>query len=367
MSASQNAAYLTAATALGEKAIKEVMEHAYQAETCTDTWSIARVVDGVPVSFIIVDPHRQMDFPEGALQYAFIRDVATRKDRRREGHFRGLMTHVFARLKAAGIPVVVTHGRYALYRRFGFEVFTHHSGIFITPSAIERALGHPQRQKHEEITKNLTITESPHILEDLLLISNVEANTYKEAKAALLTAATLARARDKENILFEHPHAPSYGSHYPPHTTCETPFTIVARACGARICVQGADPEGDVIPDADWIKVLDTPRFLREALKCRRSQTASAEGKIVLDTEVGTVMLASKNGTLRASDKIDPGARIVKLPSSALAQLVTGYQKAEVLQILHNLSLPDNALRLLNAWFPRQWRFSRNESWTYKA
>ncbi len=363
----QNTEYLTAATAPGREAIAEVMEHAYQAEMRADTWSIARVVDGVPVSFITVDPHRQMTFPQGMLRYAFICDVATREERRREGHFRGLMSHTFTRLRVAGIPTVVTHGRYPLYRRFGFEVFTHHSGIFITPSAIERALGNPQRQEHEETTKHLTIAESPHILEDLLLISNVKANTYKEAKAALLAAAARARARDKERILFEHPPAPSYGSHYPPHTTCETPFTVIARACGARICVQGADPEGDVIPDADWIKVLDTPRFLREALKCRRSQTSSAEGKIVLDTEVGTVMLESKNGTLRASDKIDPDTHIVKLPSSALAQLVTGYQEAGVLQILHNLSLPDSAIILLNAWFPRQWRFSRNESWTYKA
>ncbi len=367
MNTTPNIAYLTAATAQGRQAIEEVMVYAYQAEISTDTWSIARVVDGVPVSFIVVDPDKHMMFSQGMMRYAFIRDVATREDRRHEGHFRGIMAHTFARLKAAGIPVVVTHGRYPLYRRFGFDVFTHHSGIFITPSAIERALGKSQRPSNEQITKHLVVEQSPHVLEDLLLISEVKVNTYPEARTALLTAAALAQEQHKERILFEHPSAPSYGSHYPIYKSCETPFTMVARVCGGRICIQGAAPESDIIPDADWIKVLDTPRFLKDVLKCRKSQPSLTDGKIALDTEVGTVMLESKNGTLRASDKIDPGANALKLPSSVLAQLVTGYQNIEVLQILHTLSLPNEALTMLNAWFPPQWRFSRNESWTYKT
>jgi hypothetical protein len=367
MNAPPNIEYLTATTTQGRRAIAEVMNHAYQAKINADPWSIARVVDGVPVSFIVVDPDKQMMFPQGMVRYAFICDVATRKDRRREGHFRGLMTHTFARLKAAGIPVVVTHGRYPLYRRFGFDVFTHHSGIFITPSAIERALDNSQCHSNAETTKHLTIEQPPHILEDLLLVSEVRVNTYAEARTVLLTAAAMARAQHKERILFEHPSAPSYGSRYPIYKSCETSFTVVARACGARICIQGADPESGVIPDADWIKVLDTPRFLSDVLKCRKNQSSLTEGKIVLDTEVGMVMLESINGTLHASDKIDPGVSIVKLPSSALAQLATGYQNIEVLKILYALSLSDEALTLLNAWFPPQWRFSRNESWTYQT
>jgi predicted N-acetyltransferase YhbS len=231
MNAPSNVTYPTAATQPGQQAIAEVMAHAYQAKVGKSDWSMARVVDGVPVSFIIVDPVRQMIFPQGKVRYAFICDVATREDRRREGHFRGIMTHTFARLKAAGIPIVVTHGRYPLYRRFGFEVFTHHSGIFITPAAIERALGNPQRQAAAETAKYLMVEQSPHIQEDLLLISEVKANTYTEAKTTLLTAAALAHEQHKARILFEHPSAPSYGSHYPIHKTRETAFTTVARAC----------------------------------------------------------------------------------------------------------------------------------------
>jgi hypothetical protein len=57
----------------------------------------------------------------------------------------------------------------------------------------------------------------------------------------------------------------------------------------------------------------------------------------------------------------------VRWPSAALGQLVTGYASARVLAAMHETPLPDDALALLDSLFPRQWRVSRNESWTYKA
>ena len=89
----QKIEYLTAETEPGRLALQEVMEHSYNADTAQvpAQWALARVVDGVPVSFILVDPNRQMSFSGGDVRYGFICDVATREDRRREGHFRAIM------------------------------------------------------------------------------------------------------------------------------------------------------------------------------------------------------------------------------------------------------------------------------------
>ena len=87
---------LTAETEPGRRAIEKVMAWSYVAEldVVPPEWAWARVVDGVPVSFIVIDPHRAMTFPGGDVRYGFIRDVATRSDRRREGHFRAIVNEI---------------------------------------------------------------------------------------------------------------------------------------------------------------------------------------------------------------------------------------------------------------------------------
>ena len=134
---------LTAETPAGREAIQTVMAYAYSADidNVPPRWAWARVAAGVPVAFILVDPRRGLAFPDGDLPYAYISDVAVRSDRRGEGHFRALMDEAFKVLKQAGLTAVITHGRHQLYRRFGFEVFTHHRGIFITPDQIAHYLG----------------------------------------------------------------------------------------------------------------------------------------------------------------------------------------------------------------------------------
>jgi len=67
-----------------------------------------------------------------------------------------------------------------------------------------------------------------------------------------------------------------------------------------------------------------------------------------------------------ASGGVKPGAAQLKWPSSALAQLVTGYRSVEVLSAIHNTPLSVEAMTLPEVLFPRRWRFSRNESWTFK-
>ncbi len=362
----QNVEILTAETERGRQAIEEVMQHAYVADvdSVPARWAKVRVVDGVPVSFIVADPGRRMAFPGGDVRYAFICDVASRADRRGEGHFRAVMEETFASLRAAGIPLVVLHGRYQLYRRFGFDVFTHHCGIFATPTLIARRWGPQVSDGAEEL---LVIEEGKCFQEDLLLVTDVKARTLPECKAALQAAASLARGRGKTRILFEHPAAPSYGSRYPIYPSPETPLTVLARACGALVCLQGADPEGGVIPDADWIKVLDAAAFLREVLPRAKPEVTLPEGEVCFDTDAGLVTIESLGGGVEVSDETSPSAPAVKWPSSALAQLATGYQTAAILCTTHDTSLPPGAMALLNALFPQRWRFSRNESWVYKS
>ena len=194
----------TAETNRGRLAMEEVMQRSYVADIdgVPAQWARVLLVDGVPVSFIVVDPDRRIEFPGGDIRYAFICDVATHEERRREGHFRRIMDDTFSSLRAAGIPLVLTHGRFQLYRRFGFDVFTHHCGIFATPQLIERKLG---AQVSEEALDLFKIEEGRHLHKDLLLVADVRARNLAECKAVLKAAAALARRRGKARMLFEHP------------------------------------------------------------------------------------------------------------------------------------------------------------------
>ncbi|MCP4544100.1 MAG: GNAT family N-acetyltransferase [Chloroflexi bacterium] len=358
---------LTAETELGQQALTEVMERSYVSDidSVPPAWARVLVADDEPVSFIVVDPARWMEYPGGDLPYAFICDVATREDRQGEGHFRAIMEDTFASLHAAGVSLVVTHGRYPLYRRFGFDVFTHHSGIFVTPEQIERELGVLVSERAKEL---LVVDENRYLHEDMLLVTDVRATIMAESKQALQTAAMLARERTKSRIMFEYPPAPSYGSRYPICPLPETPFVALARACGAQVCVQGAAPEEGEIPDADWIKVLDSEAFLREVLKGMEKPTrALPKGTIGFDTDAGAVTIKSVGGRVTVSSDDGPDTVRVTWPSAALAQLVTGYKSIEVLCAVHSAEISDKAMTLLGELFPPRWRFSRNESWTYKS
>lgn len=355
---------LNAGTARGRQALAKVMNRSYVAEIerVPPDWARVLLVDGEPVSFVAVDPDRRMEQPGGDMRYAFLCDVATREDRRREGHFRQIMEHVFLRLAASGIPMVVTHGRHQLYRRFGFNVFTYHSGVFVTPDQVERALGLADWRLADQL---LEVADLASIHEDLLLVTDVRATTLLDSKAALQVAASLARERGKGRILFEHPSAPSYGSRYPIYPALETPFTTLARACGAEVRIQGADPESGSIPDADWIKVLDPTVLLTEALQGVDKPPFAMT--ICFDTEAGAATIEAASGGLAVHRGIGSDGLRLGWPSSALAHLVTGYRSVELLEVLHETSLPGAARAFLTVLFPARWRLSRNESWTFAS
>lgn len=369
-----NVEVVTAESEEGRRAVENVMRHSYAAEidSVPPRWARALVVDGVPVSFILVDPNRELEFPAGGMtgdgwvggvRYAFINDVATREDCRGRGHFRALLEHTFSSLVENEVSLVLVHGEAELYRRFGFDVFTHQSGIFTTPDQIARALG---TGIPDDMDRWFIAEESRHVKEDLLLIVDVMADNISECRNALLAAAALAREKGKSRILFEHPFAPSAGSVYPIYETAETPFAAFARSCGATVVTQGADPLSGSIQHADWIKILNPASFLDEAIECTAKPVLLLpETRVGFETEAGSVMIASSFGEIRVGEEIERNATRIKWPSSALAQLVTGYRSAESLAEIHRTSLPEDAMFLLSALFPPQWRFSRNESWTY--
>ena len=358
--------YLTAKTEEGREALSEVMQRSYRADISAvpPSWARVRLVDGVPVSFILVDPDRRLEFPQGDMRYAFICDAATREDRRGEGHFRAILQDTFECLRAAGIALVILHGRYPLYRRFGFEVFTHHCGLFIKPEQIRTRLGTSTSGSTREL---LSIEDHRFFYEDLLVVAEVRAHSAQECCEALATAGALAQERGKTRILFEHPSALSYGSRYRFHASPETAFTRLALACGAQMCLQGADPESGTVPDADWVKVLDAASCVSEALRLQPLVQPLPASKVSLVTDAGMVMIQGSGLSWEAREGADGGAVPVKMPSSALAQLVTGYQPIETLAAMHKMALSPDVIALLAALFPPRWRFSRNESWVFRS
>ncbi|MFO7916574.1 MAG: GNAT family N-acetyltransferase [Anaerolineae bacterium] len=364
----QKITYLTAETAQGRAAIEEVMAHAYVADvdSVPSRWARVRLADGVPVSFILVDPHRRLAFPQGDLRYAFVSDVATHHDHRRQGHFRGLMQHTFDELRKEKTPLVVTHGDSSLYRRFGFATFTHHCGIFATPKDIEGRWG---RRSPEEGHDLLVVEDGEYVRDDLLLVTDVKAATIPECRAALQAATAMARARGKSTILFEHPAAPSYGSRYPIYPSPETSFTILARACGATVRLQGSTPEGAPVPHADWIRALDATTLMRRVLRRNGAQgRARPKGSVSVTTNGDTFTIHSTERGIRVTEGRNRGAPHITWPPSAVAQLAVGYQSAQILTAIHDAPpVDDETAALLDALFPTVWRFSRNESWTYKS
>ncbi|MFN2109640.1 MAG: hypothetical protein ACK2UI_08270, partial [Anaerolineae bacterium] len=70
---------------------------------------------------------------------------------------------------------------------------------------------------------------------------------------------------------------------------------------------------------------------------------------------------------VRVADALAPDIPVIRWPSAALAQLVTGYRETAALALIHNTHLSADVVALLNALFPPGWRLSRNESWTYKV
>lgn len=354
---------VTAETDTGRSAIQEVMQHSYEADTSEvpAAWARARVVGDVPVSYILVDPHRAMEHPSGDLPYAFICDVATRNDRRHEGHFVALMNETLSALRNSGHALAVTHGRHQLYRQFGFSVFTHHCGIFLTAEQIERRLGVAK----ENAVSQYQAHHGGPFLPDHLVLTEVTAVTLDDCKRVLRQAAHLAHSLGKLRICIEHPAAPSYGSRYPMHAALRTRLSALAQACGGELRIVRANPDIGHIPDADWIKVLDVAGLLR--LVTRQTLVRSSSPIMVtIETEDGTATLSVNRSGISIKDGAHETQYTLRCRSSILAQLVMSYLSfADAPRQFHEHAQPAHVVAVMNQIFHAAWRLSRNESWVY--
>ncbi len=355
----------TAETARGRDALTEVMAYSYRADidAVPPAWARVLVLDGVPVSYLLVDPRRAMAFPRGELPYAFMEDAATREDRRREGHFRRLLEDTCAALRQAGLALLVTHGRAALYRHLGFEPFTHQCGLLCTVEQVEAHLGGGSAA---EPSGTLRVEESRTFRPGMLLVSDVEAPTIHEAVAVLRRAAALARERGHVELLIEHPSAPSYGSAYPIHPTLETPLATLVRACGGEQRITGSAPEGRPQPHADWAVALAAPALLAQALPLLAMPAGPLPAfDLALCTEVGDVTLRSDGRSVRVLPGSQRSDASPEWSAGALAQLATGYLPVEMLAMIHHIRLSPIEADFLGRLFPPTWRLSRNESWVF--
>ncbi len=358
--------YLDATTPAGRAALAEVMAHAYAADidNVPAEWALVRLADGVPVSFLLVDPAVPMDMPRGPLPAAFLADAATRADRRREGHFRGLVEEVLGRLRGAGHCLAVTHGEAHLYRPLGFAAFTHPHAIRLTAAAVRRALGQDDAAAASGRAL-LDVAPGRGLLPDLLLIRAVRAPDVTAARAALLAAAALAEERDLARMLIEEPPASANGGAYPRHASLETPLTALARYCGGEIVAAGADPEGGHVAHADWARVLDLAALLAAALPPVEALASMADGCVALRTASDSATVRLRSGRATVGPGAANDAPCLDWPAAAACQLALGYAAAATLAARYGPPATPKALALLAALYPPAWRLTRNESWTY--
>jgi len=352
---------ITAETDEGRRAIEDVMSASYEADIgrVPLAWARALLVDGTPVSFILVYPDVPLPFPRGPMRTAFVTDTATREDRRHEGHFRALMESTLADLRADGVPAVKLHGEAQLYRRFGFGVYARHAALFFTAELVERRLGAGTSDGWES---RIEVEDRRGVRPDLLVVNQARAQTISEARALIQTAAALARERGKRRIMVACPASPLRGPRCP---FTEAPLTAMALACGGRLVLQGADPEGRACEHADWIKVLDTPRFVQEAVGLQEIEASQLpHASVRFETDAGSVAIRTSAKGVEVLEA-PPDAQVLTWPSTALAQLVMGYSSAAVLAEIHHTVLREDVLRLLDALFPRQWRLSENDDWIF--
>jgi hypothetical protein len=360
--------YLTAESEAGREAIIEVMGLSFQDEISDHLkeWSIARIVDGTPVSFILIDPYKQMDFRGGKIRYAFIGDVATRKDRRSEGHFRGIMEHAFGKISENGITIVGIHGHSKLYRdRFGFNTFTYNQGIFATPEEIEMTLGVLNNSKQSE---SFEVLSGKFIHDDLLIVTDIKVMTINECKNVLQQAASIAKELGKNEILFEYPFSESTEAFYPAYKSIDFQLCRIAEVCGARRVLQGAFPESGPVSHGDWIMLLKPYELVKSIIELADDCSGVPSVGVNMAVDGSTLSINSTSGGIRVSPELldDSEADNMQCTTTDLVRLVTGYHSISELDSIRNLKISEIGLSFLDTLFPKTWRFSRNENWTYK-
>lgn len=358
----------TAQTEDGRTAVEEVMKQSQRIDISAlpAEWVRVLVEDGVPVSFVAINPDRAIAFPKGTVRYAFICGGGTRFGRRGTGYFRRLLEATFDDLGNAGIPWIFGHAPYGLGRSLGFHVFSNHSHFILRPEEIEQTLG---GGRPEGVEGMLSFDSSPEFADDLLLVTDVRAESENDRIQALREAAWTARSSGKLRIMFEQPPVAAPGSTYPIHEKSQTALLVAAMACGARVRTVGSEhaEEGDraeiegAIPE-DMVKLLDLAPVVEQVLSVLDIDLSTCpHGSVAFDTEAGQATLAIDSGGWRVQEGMTPDALPVALPAEAVAQILIGYRSAETQAYYYQVEVAAEALQLLDHAFPRLWRFTRDQ------
>jgi hypothetical protein len=367
---------LTAQTERGQATLEEVLAQSYRPDLSkvSPEWTRVLVHEGVPTSFIAIDPGCAMAYPGGEVPYAHLVGGATRGDRRGRGHFRRLLEDTCEQLQRAGGLWLVGRLPYRIGRALGFRAFTHHSVFQLPPEEIEQTLGGGRPEGAEGI---LRVAASPNFQEDLLVIADAKAADEEEAVKALRGAAWAARSSGKAQILFEHPPVAVPGERYPIHATRHTPLLVTAMICHARVRVSGSEVDEAKSPShaplspvvhADMVRLLNLPRLLERVLAVlEKPECGYPAGSVAFDTDVGKATLSSGPNGWQVADDIASGAHPIPFTPDLIAQVIAGYRSVETLAYLHQVGVPKDVARFVDTIFPRFWRFSRSGLWVYKV
>ncbi len=366
---------LTAETAEGAAAVERFLRDAPISapwDSVPSEWIRVLCVGDLPVAFAAIAPDRRMDFPRGSVRYAFLIAGRMHPEFGDANAFRELLAACCGDLRAAGVPWLAARLPYALGRELGFETFTHNSAFVLRPEEIEQTFGGGRPDNPEGM---LVFDESPDIQEDLLVVARERDLDEGEAVAALREAAWIARSRGKSRILFEYPPAPGPGLNYPIYATRHTPLMVMAMAAGARVRVSPSEPQEDADEEengrsrnvrCDMVRLTDLAAALQAVLEVSGGPAQRADikpGAVAFDTDAGQATLEATLAGWHVRAGIAAGLAPVPLRAGAVAQMILGYRSARTLAYLHQVEIPPQAADILEALFPRCWRFSRNETW----
>lgn len=320
-----------------------------------------------PVAYAAVDPDREIAYPKGSVRYAYLKTLSrVPGSPAREAFLVDLLENLVGDLRSAGMPWIIGRLPFGLGQDLGFAAFTHYSCFILRPEEIEQTLG---GRRAPNAADKITIQHDSDYQDDLLLVTDVRAETQEDCIDVLREAAWVARSNGKARILFEQPPVGLPGSDYAIHDTRQSILLDISMACHARVRVEASDAEmetdelGHTIP-TDMVRILSLPSLVGLVAEAADGDLAdSPNGSVAFDIPAGQATITTAEGRCEVVDEVAYGAELASFSAPAVAQILTGFRSATTQAYLDEVTIERDARRLLDRLFPRFWRFSRNEKW----
>ena len=184
----------------------------------------------------------------------------------------------------------------------------------------------------------------------------------------LRQSAALAQQQAKERILIEYPFNSSRERSYPFCMSAGSVFTDLAETIGANVVRTAAYPEEGPVYHGDWISVLDPSTLLSQATALADTAKGLPEAQVNIVAQEVCMAIQSDGRALKVSNLRLPNTETIELKSTELARLVTGFHTIDdYIATNARREISGSVLELLRALYPKTWRYSRNENWTYKS